>query len=335
MRPQLRIGGRSLTDEWWGGLKVTTQYPRGCWQADWSMALGPLERPPYLVQGAPVEVLIGSRPIFAGYMSDLGWDDGTFSASGAAREGEEAASETAAGVITSTPDVAIDNARAQGWISWSRPASISSTPLAASDATQDSNYLTAVLDNWATTTGKRWIVNPDRQVLAVTDPTAPAYHIAYGDATFGIADDKLAGTLSGDYYQSNGSPHMVKVGAGRPVVLVNMANQGPLTEARATSILTALYAKVGARMAFTSAVTVDQSIVTSPGGVHPQLWQLTAGLLYRMNGLRDPRNGLPHTDVLMGESVWDVDAGTVQLTPVDLAARDLSSIVADAGLELL
>lgn len=335
MSPQIRAGGVMLTSTWWGGLKVTTQWPRGCWQIDWSMALGPTERPPYMVEGAPVEVLIGSRPVFAGYLSELGWDDGTFSASGAAREGEEALCFAADGTTSSTPDVVIDAAIARGVLSWSRPASLSNVVLTTGDDTEAQNYITDLLDTWATTAGKRWAVNADRQVYAATDPTTPAYYIAYGVAEFGVADDALVGTLSGGWFDVNGAPHITRVGTGRPEVAVNMENLGPIDSATATSVLNGILAKAGARLAFTSAVTVDQSTVTSPGGVHPELWQLRAGLLYRMVGLRDPRSGLPYTDVLMGESVWDVDAQSVQLAPIDLAARDLSSIVADAGLELL
>jgi hypothetical protein len=335
MSPQLRVGGVLLTSKWWGGLKVTTQWPRGCWQVDWSMALGPTERPPFTVQGAPVEVLVGSRPICSGYLSDLGWDDGTFSASGAAREGEEALCFAADGTTSSTPDVVIDAAIARGVISWSRPASLSNVALTTGDDTEQQNYITDLLDAWSTTAGKRWAVNADRQVYAATDPTTPAYYIAYGAAEFGVADDALVGTLSGGWFDVNGTPHITRVGSGRPEVAVNMENLGPIDSTTATTVLNRILAKTGARLAFTSAVTVDQSTVTSPGGVHPELWQLRAGLLYRMVGLRDPRSGLPYTDVLMGESVWDVDAATVQLTPVDLAARDLSSIVADEGLELL
>lgn len=335
MSPQIRVGGVMLTSAWWGGLKVTRQWPRGCWQADWSMALGPTERPPYMVQGAPVEILVGSLVVFAGYLSELGWDDGTFSASGAAREGEEALCFAADGTTSSTPDVVIDAAIARGVLSWSRPASLSNVALTNGDDTEQQNYITDLLDTWATAAGKRWAVNADRQVYAATDPTTPAYYIAYGAAEFGVADDALVGTLSGGWFDANGAPHVTRVGSGRPEVAVNMANLGPITSATATSVLTGILARTGARLAFTSAITVDQSTVTSPGGVHPELWQITSGLMYRAVGLRDPRSGLPYTDVLMGESVWDVDAQSVQLTPIDLAARDLASIVADAGLELL
>jgi hypothetical protein len=335
MSPQIRVGGVLLTSKWWGGLKVTTQWPRGCWQADWSMALGPTERPPYMVQGAPVEVLVGSRPVFAGYLSEMGWDDGTFSASGATQEADSALCFAADGTTSSTPDVVIDAAISRGVLSWTRPTSLSAVALTTGDDTEQQNYISDLLTAWSSTAGKRWAVNADRQVYAATDPTTPTYYIAYGAAEFGVADDKLVGTLSGGWFDINGAAHTTRVGSGRPEVAVDMENLGPIDSSTATAVLNNILAKSGARLAFTSAVTVDQSTVTSPGGVHPKLHQLTAGLLYRMVGLKDPRSGLPYTDVLMGESVWDVDAATVQLTPIDLAARDLSSIVADEGVELL
>jgi hypothetical protein len=333
---QVRVGGQMLSSiGWWGGLTVTHQWPRGCWQADWSMALDPLERPPALVQGAPVEVLVAGAVVWAGYLSELNWSDGTFSASGAAREGEETLCLAADGTTSSTPDVVIDAAISRGALSWSRPASLSATALTTGDDTQELNYVTDLLDTWSTTVGKRWAVNSDRQVYAAADPTSPAYYVAYGAAEFGVADDALVGTLTGGWFDVNGAPHLTTVGTGRPEVAVNMANLGPIDSTTATNVLTAILAKTGARLAFTNAVTVTAEQVWSSGGASPHLSDVRAGLMFRLLGLEDPRDGSLATDVLMGESVWDVDAATVQLTPIDLAARDLSSIVADAGLELL
>lgn len=335
MMPQLRIGGVMLTSKWWGGLKITHRWPRGCWQADWSMALSPLERPPFIVQGAKVDILIGSRPVWSGWLGEPNWEESTFTAAGAGREGEETLCLTSGGLTTSTPDVAIDAAIARGALSWSRPASLSSAALTTGDTTTALNYLTDLLDTWSNTAGKRWAVNADRQVYAAADPTTPTYYIAYGAAELGVADDALVGTLYGGWYDTSGNPHTTSVGSGKPEVAVDMSNLGPIDVTTATNALNGILAKVGARLAFTSAVTVDASQVTSPGGVHPALWQLTAGQMYRLVGLHDPRNGAPYSDVVMGESVWDVDAQTVQLTPVDLAARDLSTIIGDAGLEAL
>lgn len=342
MSPWIRVAGVPLTSKWWGGLKITNQWPRGCWQADWSMALGPAERPPMLVKYAQVEILIGSRVIWAGFLTDLNWDDGTFSAAGAAREGEEALSFTAAGVNTSTPDIAIDTAIANGNVTWTRPASVSATPIATGDQPEEMNYLTDLLDSAMNMLGKQWAVNADRQVYAASDPTTPSYLIAYGSAVLGVASDALVGQLCGGWYDTSGVPHVTRYptvapvgGSLRPQVAVDMSPVNVTDATTATTILTNIYNQVGAQMALTNSVTVTASQVTSLGGVTPALWQITAGLVYRLNGLTDPRTGAAYADVLMGESVWDVDAGSVQLTPVGAAARDLSSIIADTGLTLL
>lgn len=336
MTPQVTVGGVPLSAiGGWGGLTVTHQWPRGAWEATWSMSLGADERPPALVERALVEVTVGGVPILPGYLSEMDWDNGTFTASGAAREGEESVCLNADGTDTTTVlDQAIDNAHARGALTWKRLGSLSAVPFASTDQTADINYITALADAVTSAAGNRWAVNPDRQAYVANDPTEPDWYVAYGTGVLGVADDALVGSLIGRWYDSTGTMRVTTAGSGLPEAAVDLTTLGAITQAQASSTLAAILAQSQTRLGITNSVTATRSQITSPTGTHPQLWQVRAGHMARLVGLIDPRTWTPWTDIVLGQTVWDVDAATIQLSPVDLLARDLSSIIASLGAQL-
>lgn len=342
MDPQVMVGGIPLSAiGGWGGLKVTHQWPRGCWEVSWSMSLDPDERPPALVERALVETTVGGVPILPGYLSEPNWDEQTFTASGAAREGEEALCLSAdLKTAISTLDTAIDNAHARGAVSWTRLGSLSATPFAApaadgSDSTAQVSYITALADAVTSAANTRWAINPDRQAYVAADPTTPDWYVAYGAGVLGAADDKLVGTLYGRWFDSDGKMHINQAGAGRPEAAVDMQSLGKITAAKADAVLAGILTKSPARLGLTNSVTVTREQITSPTGGRPQLWQVRAGQMVRMVGLIDPRTWAPWTDLVLGQTVWDNDAANIELSPVDLLARDLASIIADDGANLV
>lgn len=333
MKPQVTVGGVPLTAiGGWGGLKVTTQWPYGAWELGWSMTLDPDERPPALVERALVEATIGGLPFLPGYLSELDWDEGNFTASGAAREGEDALCLNAdRSDSTTILDAAIDNAHARGAITWTRLGSLSATAFADGDTTAQVPYITALADAVTQAAGKRWAVNGDRQAYAAADPTEPDWYVAYGSGVLGVADDKLVGTLYGRWYDSNGDPHVAVAGSGNPEAAVDLTSLGAITAAKATATLQAVLVQSPARLGITNSVTVTVDQITSPRGGHPHPTQVRAGQMARMVGLIDPRTWAPWTDMVLGQTVWDVDAATIELSPVDLLERDLSSIIEGLG----
>lgn len=335
---QVRVGGDTWLTSlgWWGELTVTHRWPFGCWETTWQMALQPFERPRSLVRGASVELFHGPDRIWSGTLTDPNWDTGEFVAQGHCRPAETTQALTTLGESSSTPDAAIDAAIARGALNWVRPASLSSVPFAESDTTEQLNTVAALLDAWSDEQSLRWAVDADRRVYAASDPTTPAWYVMPGSGVLGVADEDYVTDVYGRYRTPTGtfataSAQDRSQGVGVREIGVDLTRLGRLSSMRAAAVCAGILAKTKARTGWTNGITVTPEQITTLGGVpaHPSL--VVAGQVVRLQGLLDERGFATSTDVVLGETVWNVTAGTLDLNPVGLAARDLASIVAAAG----
>lgn len=339
MRPEIVLGsGANRT--WlssvagWGALKISDRWGdggSGCWEATWEMTLPPLYRPRGLTTDIPVAIYVGSEEVFAGRLPDTDWDAGEFSALGAVRDGEEALALTGAGATTSTPNTAVDAAISRGAVNWVRRSSISASSVAATDATDGLFFLQPLLDAYADGAGVRWAVNARREVYAAADPTVPIWYVIPGAGELGTSTDRMVGKLYGRWRNTAGTLATVTSGTGLPEVAVDLTNRGALTSGQAQTILNGIRTKAIATKNFTNGLELDASQIISRGGTPAALHRVKAGLMVRLLALRDERNGLPWTDIVIGQSEWDVDAGTITLTPVDAEDRSLEAFVEEAG----
>lgn len=340
MTPQVRVGGTSGT---WlstlapvGGIEVDVRWPLGSYQLDFNLLLGPKNRPAVVDGGAICDLLVGGRPVFTGQISEVDWSAGKVTASGAAR-GAESIPALSADLTTpiSTPDTAIDTAIALGW-PVNRPASISSTALAAGDATSDMFMTPALLDLWANDNGQRWYVDPAGALRAGVDPTVPDLYVLPGAGELSWAVAQQATRIIGSYIDSNGITRVSVVGSGTVVHSVDLSNRGVLTSTQATNILNQILAQ-STTGSWVGGVTLAAGQIITPGGLHPSLAKVTRmvgrGLMVRLLGHRDPRPGRFSlvTDVVIGQAVWNVDDGTIQLTPIGTVARDFAAVVESFG----
>jgi len=332
-QPQVIVDGQWLTNlAWWGDASISHRWPLGCWEASWSMPLKPYQRFRALRSRAPVEIRIGAAPIWAGSLSEPDWAEGKFTALGACREAEEAACLTAGGLTTSVPDTAVDQAIARGAVSWTRPESLSATAFGQADGTERLNYLGALLDAWSLEQNVKWAVNARRQVYSAADPTTPMWHITPGAGVLGVTDAAMAGTVYGRYRNSaTGSLATVSVGTAAPEVLVDLTRHGRISTTKATNLVTGILNKSGARTGWTNGLTLTPHQIQTAGGVPANLASVQAGQMARIMGLRDERGVAATTDVIAGETIWDVTANELQFNPAELAARDLASVVEEAG----
>lgn len=325
-----------MLDVKWGDLKVTHRWPYGCWELGWNVLLKPWQRGHGFTAGAPVEARIASRAIWAGKLIRPDWTTGTMLAVGAAREGEEALCLSAVGETSSTPDDVVDQAIARGALSWVRRFSLDATPFAAGDATVRLNYVTALMDAWSTSKSMRWGVGPNREVYAAADPVTPTIYIRPGVGVFGVAEETLAARVFGRFEDLTGTLDTVDVGAGAPEVGISLLKHGEIDSTKATDIITGMRAQLQERTGWTNGVTVTADMVTNPGGSRMGLHRVSsgAGRMARFLGLRDERGAEAHTDVVLGETIWDVPAGTVLCNPVGLSDRSLAGVVEAGGGEL-
>lgn len=346
MTPQAWVGGVPLSAVGsWGELTVEDRWPYGCWETTWQMTTSQTrKRPRNIVAGAHVEVRLGPSVRWSGRLTEPDWNEGQFVAQGYVRQGEQPPCLTAGGLTTTIPDTAIDNAITRGWVKWRRTASISSAAYVdgdtgAADATDSLNTISALLDAYTLENSLRWAVGPDQRVYTAADPTDPKWDIMPDTQALGVAQDKLAGTIVARWQDSAGKRHTTIVtNPGQadpaPVVMVELGGKGPLTSARITSIANGILKAGAATSGWTNPLTVTASQINH-NGVSPHLGLVKAGHMVRLLGQRDPRGLDATTKVVVGASAWNVAEGTLTLSPVDMAARDLASIVATAGGELV
>ena len=341
MTPQIRIGGPG--GAWLstfvpvGGITLDARWPLGGYQLDASLLLAPTSRPSAIIADAPCDLLVGGLPAFTGYLMEPDWTEGTITAQGLCRAAETTVVLDASGTTTSTPDIAIDAAIARGAWKVTRPASISATAMTSGDTTAEVNYLSVMLDQWATDNGQRWYVDPMGAVRKGTDPTVPEIYILPGATELSWTTERQATRLSGRWQDTAGVLHTTHVGDGSTERRVDLTTRGPLTSTQATSILTAILAESasGSWAGGFGALAVEQMV--TPGGLHPthsQVMRMAArGLMVRLLGHRDPRPGRFSlvTDVVVGQAVWNVDERTITLTPIGSVERDFASIVESLG----
>lgn len=340
MTPQIRVGGASglwlSTLAPVGGIEIDVRWPLGGYQLDFNLLLGARRRPAIIAKGARCDVLIAGRPIFPGRISEVDWSEGKITVTGLCRDAETTAALTASGATTATPDVAIDAAINRGAWQVTRPASLSSAPLGASDQTTNVNYLAALLDLWANDNGKQWYVDRDGAVRSGVDPTVPELYVMPGADELSWATEKQASRVIGQWQDIPGYSHTTFAGSGFDEQIVDLTGRGPLSSAQASSIVNQILAQSSSG-GWAGGITVSAQQLVTPGGMVPSLARVAAmvgrGLMVRLLGHRDPRPGRFSltTDVLIGQAVWNVDDGKVTLSPVGSVARDFSSIVASFG----
>lgn len=345
---QIRADGRWLTAiAPWGGLTYSTIADGGCDEASWSMPMLPTFRHPALVRGKVIEVRLGSVNVWQGRLdepeqTDDGW---SFHAAGLHAASRGYLCLTAAGVTTSTPDVAIDRAIADG-LPWVRPASLSNVPFAdaGSDGTDALNKLGDLLDTWATSVSKRWGVDPDRNVYAAADPTTaapgPTWHMTPGSGSFGYADEDYASHVYLRYYDTTynlatatASDATAAAVLGRVEVGVDGREYGAITAAKAGAYVQGLMDKGAARMAWTNSLSPSRWQLTTPGGAPACLPMVKAQQLVRLHGLTDVQGQpVPFVDFVIGRTVYDVVNDALTIEPTQLAPRSLADVLTAAAV---
>lgn len=314
-----------------GELSWASAADGGCTEASWRMDLSATFTHPSLRRNRLVEVKSGPANLWAGVLTEPDSDDDwTFTAQGLSRLAWNFLCFDSGGNTSSTPDVVIDQAIARG-LPWKRPASLSNAAFAATGSTDDLNYVGDLLDAWATSVGKRWGVNADREVYAVVDPTVPTYHLTPGSGRFGLADDEYASDLYLRYMTSGAAYLTAHVGDAVAADIfgvkerrVDLTGLGVLILSAANANGAGRLAKGAARQGYTNGVEPSRWQLTTPGGQPACLAFVKGGELARMHGVLDEQ-GQPtnYVDFVIGEAKYEAGADTIALNPVGLVARDL------------
>ncbi|WP_300680766.1 hypothetical protein [Nocardioides sp.] len=337
MTPQIHIAGHAASLEYpIGDLVLRSEFGTdqvcGPASATFSMLRGTRRPPAWVVKDAPGQVTLGGRPLLGGYVSEVDWtNDSSVHIVGHATDGNSAVCLTAAGLTTSTPNVAIDTAITNGWVGWTRATSISATPYAATDSTAEVTYVGELLGSWSSA-GARPFVGPDGFVTTVADPQTPSLFLLPGTGELSWATENMADVLVAWYFNPYGATAYDSVGTGRVVKKVDLTPLGPMTSTAARAKLNALLAQATTG-SWTGGITFGAGQIYG-GLTLAAAWQiLTAGAMVRLLGHPDPRpnRNTTVTDVISEATEWNVPAGEITLTPRGMVARDWAAILADAG----
>lgn len=337
MSIQLRVGGVwAATIGPVGSVKWSTSAKGGLEQVSWRMSLPETFGHPALRLGSLVELFAGPASLGAGILSEPnqskdGWD---FTAVGLYDDLYTAyLCLDSGGNTTSIPDVAVDQAIADGF-PVTRPASLSSVAFAENDETDFLNNVGDLLDAWSDSEGKRWRVNPDWTISADVDPTTPVWHLVPGATRIGITDDEYASVLALRYRDSASTFATVVVEDASAVAKrrraepVDLTELGVITSGQAADIGEGKLAKGAARYSFTNAVNPSRFQLTTVGGTPAFLPSVRAGQLVRMFGVLDPQNPQAlHFDWVIGHTEYEAGSTQIQLSPVDLMDRNLPDIL--------
>lgn len=322
-----------------GNVIITNRYPYGCWELSFRMNLKPGTRTSVLSSGRVVEAWLGGVRIWGGLMAQADWDEGVFVAQGYNRQSESAPAVNATWQATSDLDDAIYQAALSATVHWMGYAK--TAPYAQQlPAPTQVNHLGASLDQWANLNNVRWGVDADRLFKIYTDPTTPSHFIDSSVADLGVSSESQATDVVVEYYSAQSGDVKRYRASGRTtgarsVRLVNLMELDYINDSVAQTHANNLLKLAGTETAFTGSITVTRGQVTNEGGtaVGPAL--ILPGRMYRHQGMRDPRNGALSTDFIAGETVWDEDAGTVDITPLGAEKNDLSEAIEKIGGELV
>lgn len=337
-RPEVRVGGFWLSGlvSHWGGLKHSTR-TNGDWQASWSVALRHGQRHPALVRGARVEIYLGSICVWAGVLSEPDWESGEMVALGSSREGEQAPALTSGGKSTTKPNTGIDQGIARGVLTWTRIGDFGSTAVGNDDDEGGIYSIRSLLDAWADENLSGWHVGPDRRlVVKVPTETDPAWFVVPGSGELGSADDDRVDRIFVRYQSStNGRLATTSYPAASVVggieQTLDLTDRGRMTSTKATNIAQREWSKLQGRNGWTNGLTLTVGQVTTRGGIPADLALIRAGDAMRLLGVRDDRGLAHNTDVIIGETEYDWDEGSIQLNPVGMAARGETSVLEQVG----
>lgn len=333
---EIFVNGTPLTyiADYWGNPVVTHRRP-GPWGLTWDMGGTPYFRHPDLVRGASVQLRHGPTPIWAGELTEPNFETQQFSAIGLCRQAEDAAALDF-GAITSNPKQAVNWAILRGKLDWSSFHSLPDVPL-VTEETQQFNTVSDLLDAWALQSNVTWRVDARTYIQYAAAPTTPSFVVTPGVGVLGVADEDFIADLYARYQTPSYKYATVEAHSGDsgPDRLIDLTGRGPLTAVAAQAIVDNLMAQGRARTGWTNGIEVGHGDVLTPGGTPAALSEIRAGQMIRLLGLYDERGAAAYTDIVLDETVWNVADGTLQLKPVGLAARDLSSIVESVGGSLL
>ncbi len=293
---RLRVGGQLLHEfTRVSGLRWRHGIDGGCLSAEWTVSRRPSSMThPAFKRGALVEVFHGLQRVWVGRLSEPGDDTSQLYATGllAQADGYMAFDGTA---VTDDVDDALTYATANG---------LSLTYLGDAPANvvpaEEPRVLGRADEDFATRVHCRYISS-----VAGTPPVPDGYAVA----------EKINADAEAVY--------------DRSTLYVDITDRGLLTATEAGWIAQGILDKFGARLSFTSGVTVNSRQLVTVGGGRVALQTIRAGQMVRFLGARTPSSFAGGAfDVVIGSTDYTDGSGEITLNPLGLVPRTLADIIA-------
>jgi len=349
MTPRYKVGGvwlDSITTKW-SHDAISWGRPEGDVACSWNMDLGK-QRPPVIAAGAPVEVFLGPISLWRGNLvapdySTAQGDTMLFQANGDSAKAYTVPCLSAAGMTTSRPKLAADQAIARGELNWTDTSALptapyrdpNSSPSANADEVSTLNQVGVLLDAWALENQQDWGVHSGVAYMNA-DPIAPTWFVDPGAGILGNTQAEMASKIYARYLNSaTGKLTTAVAGTGSTVAQVDFTGLGAVTATRISGLLAGILRKTGDKVGWTAGFTVTGPQIATGGGVHPHLGIVGAaaatGIMLRAHGQLDPRGLDTGINIIVGTAEWRPADGTLDLNPVNTAGADLGTLVEKVG----
>lgn len=324
--------------------------PCGSDAASCAVAVSPTSDSPLLKINQPFEVWSDGVKVFGGVTtqpaSGFPW---ALSAKGLGRRADDFLAKDSSGDPTTNPRTAVTQAIARG-LEWSNPNAFPNVSIGEDGDVPQMQRLSALLDDWGITAGKRWGVDVNGVAFVADEPSDPAYLLDAADLPIGVATDGLFTRVDARYVSSvdggTGDPNgwlseSADDAAAQEMFGIfefpmDLNRLGYLTGGGTTALDYAT--KQLALMTvpqWLNRVLVEPGRLRNLGGTVAHHRSVSAGQVVRLFNVPNTLGGLRNElalDVVLGEAEYDVEA-EVPLTigPVNLAVRNMADAFAEAA----
>lgn len=334
----IKVGDEWLEDlvDGVGGEKITHRADGGSYALSWDQTLPENAPLPALLSAGrrvPVQVLAGGSAVWGGHLDSAMWSSGEMTAAGTCRQAESAIAADIGGGPTLNPTTALVTAAARGAF----PVRTLETfgPL-STDVPVDGNYVNALFDAWALRAGRRWSVTPGGVLISQVDPVVPTLFVEPGVAELAVSTQAVCTAVWLCYTERPSmATKRVYVQASDAGIerIADATMQPSMTAAEAVNLAHRILAKTASVRSLAGSVTVPAGALTNGNGVEVSFALVRGQEMVQLVGAFDGRNGKSSTDFVIGESVWDVRAKEITLTPVEAVPMSFEAVLEDLGME--
>lgn len=238
--------------------------------------------------------------------------------------------------LTANPNTALTGAISRG-LPLTVPATLPTPTL-----TTAYGDCASLLNDVAASSGRRWGVFADGQIIMQTDPTTVDWHGIASDTPGGRTILGYASSLFALYLGTGAAPALatattnptsVPAGLAPHEVTVDLTDRGVITATEAQTVASNILGMYNQHAAFTGTLAMADGSILHPGGVPARMTDVQSGQLVRFRGvLPDPDLGdlslSVNVDIVLGDVEFDSTATPcLTIAPVDLQANDLATVL--------